>query len=296
MSNQIVAEPTGQWTLSEQQIADLLSVPHFKNSREARKNLSALYASYAFGFADLIGAYLSDAEPRVVADIGTGYGWLAAALAHRTKAHIIAVDNDAARLAAARQIATILGVAERIEWRLGGLPHLPLADGEADVTFCVEVLEHVGTDAEMVVDLGRVTRDALVITTPNRLFPCIQHDTRLPFCHCLPLPMRNRYAALFGRLNRQDSNLFWSPGMLLGALPEFRRVSALLQYPDAQHFRETERRMDQALDGPVTWQRLLRRQFFTAVSWLGPYAIYALPNLASTFRRIDISAAPPSCA
>ena len=54
---------------------------------------------------------------QTVADIGSGYGWLAIAMALDSEVRIIAVEPDGTRLTAARHIAQIVGVEERIEWR-----------------------------------------------------------------------------------------------------------------------------------------------------------------------------------
>jgi release factor glutamine methyltransferase len=58
-------------------------------------------------------------NPRSV-DVGTGSGCLAIASAHRHRgAHFVAIDVSAAALAVARRNATAIGVAERIDFRLG---------------------------------------------------------------------------------------------------------------------------------------------------------------------------------
>ena len=60
-------------------------------------------------------------EP-LIADIGTGTGCVAVALAHRLpKARIVAVDISAEALETARGNATRLGVADRVDFRLGDL-------------------------------------------------------------------------------------------------------------------------------------------------------------------------------
>lgn len=58
----------------------------------------------------------------LIADIGTGTGCVAVALAHRLpKARIVAVDISPEALETARGNATRLGVSERVEFRLGDL-------------------------------------------------------------------------------------------------------------------------------------------------------------------------------
>lgn len=51
---------------------------------------------------------------------------------------------------------------------VGGLPHLPLADAQLDVTLCTEVLEHVPDLRANVAELARVTRSGgyVAISTP----------------------------------------------------------------------------------------------------------------------------------
>jgi SAM-dependent methyltransferase len=272
--------------LTTDQITRILAVAHFKDSREARQDLGMLYLSYALGFVDLLDTYRLDRPSTLVADVGTGYGWLAIALALRTEARVIAMDSNENRLRAARQIAAILGCEHRIDWIVGSLPHLPFADQAVDVTFCVEVIEHVGNSRGVVHDLGRVTKDLLVITSPNRNFPIIRHDTGLPFCHWLPLPIRKKYAMLCGRAHLQDNNMFWSPAMVAAAIPKFQRESRFLQFLNFRHFLSSERHLwglvgtRRSVQGRVTQGLLM-----TIGILFGRYAVHFMPNLASTFRR-----------
>ena len=157
-----------------------------------------------------------------------------------------------------------------------------MANQEADVTFCIEVIEHVSIQPEVVQDLGRITRNLLVISSPNRNCPLINHDTALPFCHWLPLSLRDRYAALFGRREQQENNLFWSPRMVFAALPEFERESRFLQFRSYQDFLECYAKT-YTVSERSHYQ--LRNLFMRSSSLLGRNAVFVLPNLASTFRR-----------
>lgn len=73
----------------------------------------------------LVDEALRQAKPLtdpLIADIGTGTGCVAVALAHRLpKARIVAVDISAEALETARGNATRLGVADRVDFRLGDL-------------------------------------------------------------------------------------------------------------------------------------------------------------------------------
>lgn len=222
----------------------------------------------------------------VVADIGCGYGWLALAFALATPARVIAVEPDADRVRTGRRVAELLGVADRIDWRIGGIDDLPLRDREADVVYCVEVLEHIRRDPRGPRELCRVCDDLLVATTPNRWFPVVAHDTRLPFCHMLPRPLRRLYARLAGRLDREQGNLFWSPPGLDRRLAGFRRVSGFLHYASLDRYLETfpyYMPYDHGYWEHAPGGKKLRYYRFLAP--LGGASHYFLPNLAGVFRR-----------
>lgn len=265
--------------LSDETIACIRGVDHFRNSEYARLDLNAVIDSYVHNFVEPL--LRVHPEPAVVADIGAGYGWLACAFALRTKARIVVVEYGEARLEAARKIAEILGVAGRMEWINASIASLPIPDRSVDAAYCIEVIEHTGVDPAYLRELARITRDVLVITSPNKLFPVIGHDTELPFCHWLPLPVRDVYARLFRRAHKQDNNLFWSPGRVFAALPDFRRTSSFLQFEDYEHYRTAQPHVG----GRGGLLGLCKRMYFQAVAALGPYAIYVMPNIASTYRR-----------
>jgi SAM-dependent methyltransferase len=220
-------------------------------------------------------------SPRTVADVGTGYGWLALAFALRTDAHIVAVEHDAKRMAAAQRIADIVGVGHRIEWVNASIASLPIPDRAMDAVFCIEVIEHTGVVPAYVAELCRISNDVLVITTPNKLFPVIGHDTALPFCHWLPLRIRDMYAAACGRSQRQENNLFWSPAKLLASAKGFERESGFMQFASYADYRAA-RAMRQTRGGV---RRRCLDAYFGLAARLRRHAMYVLPNLASTFRR-----------
>jgi SAM-dependent methyltransferase len=265
--------------VSDEQIAAIRQVDHFRNSEYHQLDLNQVLDEYMSDFVEpLLGL---TGAPRSVADVGAGYGWLALAFALRTEAQITAVEYDGRRLAAARRIAEILGVAERIEWVQASVASLPMPDRSIDAVYCVEVIEHTGVDPAYVAELCRISNDVLVITTPNKIFPVIGHDTALPFCHLLPLRMRDRYAAAFGRSKDQENNLFWSPSRLLASTAGFERVSRFMQFANYVDYRASRAVRGQRRGFGGFCQDL----YLGLASRLGGYSLYALPNLASTFRR-----------
>jgi SAM-dependent methyltransferase len=274
-----------QYITPEQQQA-IRAIPHFARGVYRDIDLNGAIDYYTRRYVGPLGAFTDLGAEDVVADIGTGYGWLAIAFALRRRARVIAVDMDEARLDAARRIAEILGVGDRIDWRVGMLGDLPLADGEARVTYCIEVIEYIGRARPAIQDLARVSAETLVVTTPNLYFPIIAHDTGLPFCHWLPLAWRERYAALFGRSDRENTNLFWSPPDLLGELAGFEVASRFLHYASRSDYIATFPIYVPYVGGGMRRRDgRLKSLYYRGAALLGRRSLYAMPSLACTLRR-----------
>jgi hypothetical protein len=95
------------------------------------------------------------------------------------------------------------------------------------------------------------------------------------------LRVRDVYAAACGRSALQDNNLFWSPSRLLASARDFKRESRFMQFSSYADYRQTRavRGARSGLGG-----RCLDA-YVALAARLGRYSLYALPNLASTFRR-----------
>ncbi len=214
--------------LTQEQINLIRKTPHFRDSHYASWDLQKNLDFYLENFVDTLPDSIKSGGS--VADIGCGYGWLAIAFALNTSCIIYAVEPNEPRLVCAQSIAEILGVRDRITWLVGSIGDIPLADQSIDAVFCIEVIEHISTDASVVQDLARLSRNHLVITTPNGALPVVFHDTSLPFCHWLPGPIRDRYASLFGRTDRQDGNKFWTAWRMRRSIPDFNLDSSWLRW------------------------------------------------------------------
>ena len=272
--------------VSEAQAKAIRAVPHFSRGVYRDIDLNGAVDFYTRRYVEPLRAFADIGESDVVADIGAGYGWLSIAFALRTPARVVAVDIDAARLAAAREIASILGVEHRIDWRVGKLGSLPLDDGEARVAYCIEVIEHIGCSRPAIRDLARVSAETLVVTTPNLYFPVIAHDTQLPFCHWLPLKMRPRYAEICGRADRENDNTFWSPRALFRELPEYEVASNFLHYASRKDYLATFPLYIPYVGGGMRHRDgRLKSMYYAAAAQLGRHSVYAMPSLACTLRR-----------
>jgi SAM-dependent methyltransferase len=95
----------------------------------------------------------------IVADLGCGTGNAAEFLAPFVK-RIIAVDREKAMLDAARKR---LAAFSNVEFRLGELTSLPLADGELDAAMIYLVLHHVQDPAAAVRDTARTLREGGIL-------------------------------------------------------------------------------------------------------------------------------------
>lgn len=269
-------------------LALIKRVPHFCDGHYVDLDVPSTLDYFKRRFVDYCPV---KAPGTVVADIGCGYGWLAMSFAAYSDARVIAVDIDAARLDAGEHIATLLGLANRIEWRVGSLFDIPLTDREAEVTYCVEVLEHVDRNSRSFAELDRITASNLVLTTPNGAFPLIQHDTCLPFCHWLPMQLRDLYARCAGRGAMQDGNRFWYPWDLAKHLRNFRRVSGFFHFagPD-DYFGLYPYYLPY---GRGEWRNTpsaAMQMYFGLAARLGQRSHLALHTLAGTFQRVPPNA------
>lgn len=99
----------------------------------------------------------------VVLDAGCGVGGTSAAL-HARGADVIAVDCDAARLAALNEHLP------DVETERSDLEDLPYPDASFDAIVLQDVIEHVASPALVLAELARVLtpRGLLYLSTPNR--------------------------------------------------------------------------------------------------------------------------------
>ena len=78
--------------------------------------------------------------PMVIADLGSGEGAFAFQLAARAK-KVIAVDASAKMIEVGRELAARHGI-NNIDYRLGDMEEIPIADGEVDLVFFSQSLHH----------------------------------------------------------------------------------------------------------------------------------------------------------
>lgn len=93
----------------------------------------------------------------VVADLGCGTGYLGRAVSGLCD-KLICIDSSQGMLDQARHRLEALDGGAQLEFRLGELEHLPLADGEVDAVLAGMVLHHLATLERAIAEMRRVLR------------------------------------------------------------------------------------------------------------------------------------------
>jgi SAM-dependent methyltransferase len=223
--------------VSEADVKRIHSIPHFRSSIYHDLDIVGTLDFYNRRFVQPL-ACLFDLTNAVVVDCGAGYGWFSFAYVMNGGKRAVAVDIDADRLTAAREIAKILAVDDRVEFIVSTLQTTPLVANGADLFVSIETLEHVGKKnvKAALQRISSIASQGILITTPNRIFPLIAHDTCLPFAHWLPARARRGYATLFGRQALDGSNDFVSPFELKSVLGRFKPASSCFTFQDFAQF------------------------------------------------------------
>ena len=97
----------------------------------------------------------------VVADVGTGTGFVAAGIAPRV-AKVIGIDISERILDVARQNLDELAI-DNVDLREGDITALPLPDNSVDAAFANMVLHHAEDPAAMLAEMARVVRPCGVV-------------------------------------------------------------------------------------------------------------------------------------
>jgi ubiquinone/menaquinone biosynthesis C-methylase UbiE/biotin operon repressor len=92
--------------------------------------------------------------PLTIADLGTGEGAFALLLAQRAQ-RVIAVDSSARMLEVGREQAARNGV-QNIEFRLGDMEEIPIADGKVELVFFSQSLHHALHPARALSEAARI--------------------------------------------------------------------------------------------------------------------------------------------
>ena len=224
--------------VDEATAARIRDVSHLRRSRYRDLDVEGTLQYFFKRYVEPLRAVF-DLASCTALDCASGYGWLAFSYVLSGGRGAIAMDLDLPRLQAAKAIAAILDVADRIVFAHASLTRLPLEDRAVELALSVETLEHLGGGDSAragVSELGRVASRGVLITTPNKLFPLVSHDTRLPFVHWLRAGRRRPLTKILGRAGTDYGNEFLTPSDLGPLAGAFRRVSRCLTFPGVGEF------------------------------------------------------------
>lgn len=179
-----------------------------------------------------------DLSKMTLADSAAGFGWLSFAYLLAGGGKAILVEPDGERLEAAKELAKILGIENRCEFIQALLQDAPFEENSVDIFASVETLEHVGRKniSACVEKISHSARQAVLLTSPNGLFPIVAHDTRLPFAHWLPTTIRAPYADFFGRSESNHNNDFLVASDIDSLYEKFSPSTSFLTFSTYQEF------------------------------------------------------------
>jgi len=271
--------------------AHIRAIPHLKNSIYHNLDISGTLDFFTRRYVNPL-ARLFDISNAVIVDCAAGYAWFAIAYILAGGKAAIAVDVDAGRLAAAKEIARILSVHQAIDFITAPIQEIPLSPNQADIFVSVETLEHIGQEniPAALHRIKEIASQGVLLTTPNKFFPMVAHDTFLPFAHWLSPGLRHIYAKLCSRETMNHNNHFLSPVDLNILLDKFKPASSCLTFHDFEdyynHFpfylpygsNEAERCCTQPSAAKAAYYRL-------ASALLKHRAYWVMPSLGQIFVR-----------
>lgn len=173
-------------------------------------------------------------------DCGAGFGWLAFGYLLSGGKSATLCDIDIPRLQAAEKISEILGIRDKCNFISGPMEKLSFKENEFDIFVSIETLEHVGEkNIDACISLiSNTAKKMVIITTPNKLFPLVLHDNKVPFSHWVPKKYRELYTGLFGVKNK-SLNDFVSPFRLGAIRRKFKPISKTLTFSSYSSWRKS---------------------------------------------------------
>jgi ubiquinone/menaquinone biosynthesis C-methylase UbiE len=266
------------------------SVPYFEKSIYHDLDLIGTLDFFNRRYVNPLNSWVDISEATVL-DCGAGFGWFSIAYLMSGGAKAILVDMDKDRLQAAKEISRIFAVDDRAQFLNASFNSLKVEQEKVDIFVSIETLEHVGQKyiRPSLDKIKRIAAQGILITTPNKLFPVIAHDTRLPCAHWLSPGIRQLYAELLGRGSMNANNAFVSPFDLNILMDKFAPVSKCLTFSGFNEYRShfpfylpygKHRHRHRARPSA------LESVYYRVVSSvLGAYSYWLMPSLAHIFLR-----------
>jgi 2-polyprenyl-3-methyl-5-hydroxy-6-metoxy-1,4-benzoquinol methylase len=216
--------------LSTNQKEQILKIEYFKHSMYSNLLVEETLIYMVKRYVNPLQKVLEIRDSSLI-DCGCGFGWLSFAylLSGGKSATLCEIDGE--RLNAAKKIAQILQLDTKCTFITSPLQNLSTTENSFDIFVSVETLEHVGEkNIDSCIEIiSRTAKKAVILTTPNKLFPLVFHDNKIPMSHWLPVRYRKKYLKLFHG-STENMNDF-VPAWKLGPIREkFRPVSRVLTF------------------------------------------------------------------
>lgn len=166
-------------------------------------------------------------------ECASGFGHAALGFLLAGGERVLGIDRTEERVRAANELATRLGLGDRARFEVGDIHDLP--PGRVDVTITLQTLEHVPRPLDALSALASRTDRAVLLSTPNRLFPKDGHDSGLFFAHWLPRGARRRWVAAM-RPDVRVLNDFLTPMQIESTLRGFRRATVAYNFGSVEEW------------------------------------------------------------
>ena len=254
-------------------------------SMHARRVLSNLVAGpkgyvteeYLARNALILSTVLPD-PPKLVVDIGCGYGALATAIAMLTPARVVGFDVLEGRVRAVRARPEAKG---RVHVGVANVEAgLPIRKGVADLVVASEIIEHLYEPATLFEEASRVlrSRGRLVVTTPN--------SGALPYLALKVLPKRlaNRVLGRWVQQNLHPEIVGGARGHPDDHKREGFTLDELERGATAEGF-ETERLYTYRIPAPDKMLDLLPHRVSARLAALGAHPLPGGLELFAVFRK-----------
>ncbi|MFV1882890.1 MAG: class I SAM-dependent methyltransferase [Balneola sp.] len=217
-------------SLTSKQIRQIAKLEYLRETEYYNLDFEKTLQYIVKRYIEPISEYLNIEESTLV-DCGAGFGWLAFGYLLSGGKSATLCDIDVPRLKAAEEISEILGIRDKCSFIAGPMENLTFQENEFDIFASVETLEHVGKkNIDTCINLiSNTAKKMVVLTTPNKLFPLVLHDNKVPFSHWIPKKYRKFYTGLFGVKNK-PLNDFVSPFRLNPIRKKFKPVSKTLTF------------------------------------------------------------------
>lgn len=279
-------------SLSESQNKEIANLPYLKsteyNDLDFEKTLQYIVKRYINPLKSNL-----DISKATLADCGAGFGWLAFGYLLEGGKHATLCDIDGPRLKDAERIAEILGIQDKCDFIVAPMQDLDFKKNQFDIFVCIETLEHVGEENinRCIEILAESTSKVVILTTPNKFFPLVLHDNKVPMSHWIPSSKRSLYTNLFKVYDRPEND-FVSPLRLSTLREKFKPISSTLtfnsykdwksSYPFYSPYNYSDRWKEQP-------HVLLKVLYFVLDKLLGKQSYWFAPNLCRLWLKKEIN-------